>query len=54
MQVMLYNTRYEKGSRGDFLFKKKKLIIRVVAIVLCAMMVLGVFSILMFTLSPGM
>lgn len=35
------------------MFKRRKLIIRIVSVVLCAMMVLGVFSILMYTLSGG-
>ncbi len=33
------------------MFKKRKLIIRIISIILCIMMVLGVFSILMYTLS---
>jgi len=33
------------------MYKKRKMIIRVVSIILCVMMVLGVFSILMYTLS---
>ncbi len=35
------------------MFKRRKTIIRVVSIVLCVMMVLGVFSILLYTLTGG-
>lgn len=35
------------------MFKKRKRIIRIVSIILCVMMVLGAFSILMYTLSIG-
>jgi len=31
-------------------FKKKKKIVRIVSIILCIMMVLGVFSVLMYTI----
>lgn len=33
------------------MYRKRKMIVRVVSIILCVMMVLGVFSILMYTLS---
>gem|GEM_PF-5125027 len=33
------------------MFKKRKTIVRVVSIILCIMMVLGVFSILLYTLT---
>ena len=36
------------------MFKKRKTVIRVVALILCVMMVIGVFSILLYTLSGGM
>ena len=32
---------------------KRKLVIRVVSIILCAMIVLGVFSILFYTIAAG-
>ncbi len=32
------------------MFKRRKMIIRVVSIVLCVMMVLGVFSVLLYTI----
>ncbi len=35
------------------MYKKRKKVIRIVSIILCVMMVLGVFSILMYTLSWG-
>ena len=35
------------------MFKRRKTIIRVVSIILCVMMVLGVFSILLYTLTGG-
>ncbi len=40
----------DKRSKGK-MYKKRKMIIRVVSIILCVMMILGVFSILMYTLS---
>ena len=35
------------------MYKKRKTIIRVVSLILCVMMVLGAFSILLYTLSNG-
>ena len=35
------------------MFKNRKKVIRIVSIILCVMLVLGVFSVLMYTLSWG-
>ena len=35
------------------LFNKRKKIVRIVSIILCIMMILGVFSILLYTISGG-
>lgn len=35
------------------MYKKRKTIVRVVSLILCIMMVLGVFSILMYTMAGG-
>ena len=46
----LCSERHTFNFQGK-MYKKRKMIIRVVSIILCVMMILGVFSILMYTLS---
>ncbi len=35
------------------MFKRRKLIVRIVSVILCVMMILGVFSVLMYTIGGG-
>ena len=48
--VILFMVRYNRVERDDKMFKRRKKIIRVVSIILCIMMVLGIFSILMYSI----
>ena len=41
---------YNRVEGDDKMFKRRKKIIRVVSIILCIMMVLGIFSILMYSI----
>ena len=52
----LYNETWcivNESKEAAAMFKRRKTIIRVVSIILCVMMVLGVFSILLYTLTGG-
>ena len=44
----MYDIGYNGVKGDDNVFKRRKTIIRVVSVVLCIMMVLGVFSVLMY------
>ena len=46
---ILYDIGYNGAKGDDNVFKRRKTIIRVVSVVLCIMMVLGVFSVLMYS-----
>lgn len=46
-------TPAKKNRQYTYADKKRGMMVRIVAIILCAMMVIGVFSVLLYTLAGG-